>query len=109
MLRPGSDRDRNWQHGPPKDYVRGNGKKQVANNAAKQSDMLAAQRKTPLQPKKSDEYSDDERSAGVVEKGDRLHEAKANVQRSEADWQPRLTFNAQRRRFFLLESLDVER
>ncbi len=73
ILCPPGDGERYGQHRPSKDRMRWNGEQEIADKPPKQSKMLASQRETPLQPEQRNEYSGEQRIAGIIEKRDRLH------------------------------------
>jgi hypothetical protein len=66
-LCPNGNRKGNWQHREADDDEPGNRKDTVTQEATKQAEMLASQRKAPLEEKEEHDQSRDQRSSNPIE------------------------------------------
>src|SRR6266699_5703619 len=65
ILCPHRHREWNWQHGKTDDGESGNRKHEIAHQTMQCAEMLASQRKTPLQPEQREKYTGYQRSANI--------------------------------------------
>lgn len=66
ILRPDGDSQRDWQHGEPNDRKSRNRQNPIANKSTNHAEMLASQRKTPLQKKQREKDAAKQRTADVI-------------------------------------------
>src|SRR5438477_12164444 len=67
VLRPNRDRDRNRQHREAHDQESRNGQNPVTDQSPEGAEMLAAQRKTPLQPEQNNKNPCQQQTSPIVE------------------------------------------
>ncbi len=66
ILRPHRDRQRDRQHGQTDESKTGNRNNKIAHQPTEYAEMLAAQRKMPLQKKQRDEDQAENRAADII-------------------------------------------
>jgi len=70
---PHRDGDRNRQHREANDGKTGNRKHKVAHQPMQHSEVLAPQRKSPLEPEQRNEYASQKWPAEIIHQGNFLH------------------------------------
>jgi hypothetical protein len=66
ILRPDADCQRDRQHEETDDRESGNGKNEIAQEPAQHAEMLASQRKTPLQVKQHEKNAAEQRTSDII-------------------------------------------
>ena len=73
ILRPHRHCEWDWQHGETDDGESWNREHKVAHQPMQRAEILAAQRKTPLQPKQRNEYARQQWPAHIIHQRNSLH------------------------------------
>jgi hypothetical protein len=73
ILRPYGCGERDRQHGETDDGETGNREHKIAHQPVEQTEMLASQRKSPLQPEQGEKYTSQQWSANIIDQRNSLH------------------------------------